>query len=698
MDKFLISSTSRQEKRRNINDDCDSSSTMHEKPLLKKQKQQRDFNEKWLTDITFKNWISKREQECGMITAYCKVCDCTVLNHKPALVKHMNTSKHVQNISSKSHTTPIQQMMKPKPEDELKKRAELKICAFLAQHNLSFSLVDDLIPFLKNTFTDSDTIKSIELGRTKATNTIKTVLGPILTQELVEKLKKTPFSIIMDETTDISVKKQCALTVIYYDEIDCVRTQFLDIYEVESGKAEDLCNNLLTWLQDRQIPLKNFVGFASDTTNSMVGEHHSVFSHLKLKVPHIACIKCSCHMIHLVAAKACLKLPRSVEDLLRSIGAHFSRSTKRQNKLKEFQDFFKVDIHKILSPATTRWLSLEACVNRTLEQYQVLGEYFKLEVFEDPSKVTEDILTSLNNRFTKIYLEFMSYILNLFNDFNRLFQSEKPLLHQLKPEVHKLIKTIASNYMDFNYCKTTDAYKIEYANPRFYLPLEKIYLGVAAQASINEFSTEIPPTQIADFRKTCLSFYIEALSQIRKRFSFEDPLFDLLENVLNPIKAQKFEVKDLSSVIKRFPNIETDTENLHKEWKKHAFLDFNKLNISPDLPVEEYWNKILQMRDGTGEPMFPNLKEIIMVLLVLPFSNACVERVFSQLKLIKSDNRNRLNTDTIAALMATKAAVKNATKFEPSKALMHARIKYSKERDNDGEGRYLLLFLIFFHK
>ncbi|KAF9406904.1 hypothetical protein HW555_012882 [Spodoptera exigua] len=608
MDKFLTSSkssTSRQEERGDINNDCDSSSTMREEPLPKKQKQQRDFNENWLTNTTFKNWISKREQECGTITAYCKVCNCTVLNHKPALVKHMNTAKHVQNISSKSQTIPIQQMLKPKPEDELRKRAELKICAFLAHHNLSFSLMDDLIPFLKNTFTDSNTIKSISLGRTKATNTIKTVLGPILTQELIDKLKKTPFSIIMDETTDISVKKQCALAVIYYDEVDCVRTQFLDIYEVKSGKAEDLCNSLLTWLEDRQIPLKNFVGFASDTTNSMVGEHHSVFSHLKQKVPHIACIKCSCHMIHLVASKACLKLPRSVEDFLRSIGAHFSRSTKRQNKLKEFQDFFGVDIHKILSPATTRWLSLEACVNRTLEQYQ-----------------------------------------------------------------------------------TTDAYKIEYANPRFFLPLEKIYIGVAAQASIDEFSREIPPTQIADFRKTCLSFYIEALAQIRKRFSFEDPLFDLLENVLNPIKAQKFEVKDLSCVIKRFPNIIIpDTENLHKEWKKHAFLDFSELNMSPDLPVEEYWNKILKMTDGTGEPMFPNLKEIIKVLLVLPFSNACVERVFSQLKLIKSDQRNRLNTDTIAALMATKAAVKNATTFEPSKALMHAKIKCNTDGDGDGEGR-----------
>ncbi|KAK9880336.1 hypothetical protein WA026_010221 [Henosepilachna vigintioctopunctata] len=54
---------------------------------------------------------------------------------------------------------------------------------------------------------------------------------------------------------------------------------------------------------------------------------------------------------------------------------------------------------------------------------------------------------------------------------------------------------------------------------------------------------------------------------------------------------------------------------------------------------------------------------------------------------MKSDHRNRPNTDTIAALRTTKAVVKNATTFEPSKALMHARIKYSKDSDDDGEGR-----------
>lgn len=101
-----------------------------------------------------------------------------------------------------------------------------------------------------------------------------------------------------------------------------------------------------------------FVGFSC---NVMAGSLHSVFTNLKNSIPNIACIKCSCHMIHLSASKACIKLPLSIEDVLRNIGSHFSRSHNRQVKYKEFQNSFEVEIHQILSPCTTRWLSLKAC-------------------------------------------------------------------------------------------------------------------------------------------------------------------------------------------------------------------------------------------------------------------------------------------------------------------------------------------------
>lgn len=113
-------------------------------------------------------------------------------------------------------------------------------------------------------------------------------------------------------------------------------------------------------------------------------------------------------MIHSCASKACLKVPRTVEDLLRNIAAHFSRSSFRKEKLREFQNYFKNEIHKILTPSTVRWLSLKACVDRILEQYDPLKEYLRQNVFDDLSKTTEEMLAAMENKFIKVYLEFMS--------------------------------------------------------------------------------------------------------------------------------------------------------------------------------------------------------------------------------------------------------------------------------------------------
>jgi len=248
-----------------------------------------------------------------------------------------------------------------------------------------------------------------------------------------------------------------------------------------------------------------FVGFSSDTCNVMAGSLHSVFTNLKKYIPNISCIKCSCHMIHLSASKACIKLPRSIEDVLRNIGSHFSRSHSRQMKYKEFQEFFKVEIHKILSPCTTRWLSLKACVDRILEQYPALKEYFRLLHFEDPSKTLEQIYDTLNNSFTIVYLEFMSYILGILTSFNTLFQGTGSLLYLLKPEIEKLLKTVCLNFMTIGYIRNlVTIINVSPNATEYQLPINEIYIGVTATESITNL---INSNEITKFYKSCQEFY-----------------------------------------------------------------------------------------------------------------------------------------------------------------------------------------------
>lgn len=641
------------------------------------------FNDAWLTEKQFKNWLKKCTDTKGTTSAMCKYCLCTLIPHKSALIKHLQTAKHKKLVSNVETSKSISEMIK-RPCEDAKKRAELKLAALIATKNLSFNLLDTLMPLLKDIFPDSEIAQKITLCRTKGQAVVKQILGPQCKETLVERLK-TPgkfFSSVIDETTDITVKKQCALSVISFnDTTNTVETNFFDLYEVESGTGENLCTEMLNKFREQNIPLENLVGFAADTTNAMVGAHNSVFTHLKDEIPNIACVKCSAHSIHLVASKACLKLPRSIEDMLRNIGAHFSRSSQRKSRLTEIQKFFDEEIHTILSPCTTRWLSLKPCVDRVLEQKLVLIEYFTQELSHDPSITTDNILKALHNLYFTVYLEFMSHTLTIFNDFNRLFQSEKPLLHCLKSEVEKLLVNLCSNYIQIQYLKRTDIHRIDFENPGRFVPLQNVYLGVAAQQSLEEMkkSPNPPPmTEIEDILKKCLAFYIESVKEIKQRFKFDDPIYQCLE-IVKPNVAQKFENKDMLDVITRFPVLSShiNHQELVKELREHAFLDFENLGLSTDMPADVYWKTLFLLKNSEGRERFPNLKKAISLLMVLPFSNACVERVFSKLKQIKTDHRNKLHTSTIAALMNTAEGTKESglIKFEPNQKMLRAKLK-----------------------
>lgn len=317
-------------------------------------------------------------------------------------------------------------------------------------------------------------------------------------------------------------------------------------------------------------------------------------------------------MIHLSASKACLKLPRSVEDLLRNIGSHFSRSYGRQEKLKEFQIFFQVDIHKILLPSNTRWLSLKACVDRILEQFDPLNAYFTETVFSDPSKTTEEMLKSMSNKFTKIYLEFMSYNLGLLNEFNLMFQAETPLLHKLKPETEKLLRVLCLNFMPLSFVKQNDVFNLNHLDSNNYLPLDQIYLGVQATDSFLQLKQDsnASSADLKLFLENCLHFYLELVTDLKKRFVFEDEIFEIID-IIDPKFAQSFKVKSLNHVIRRFPILKNfiNYQEVDNEWKDHALLDYKQFGLDNSKSAEEYWSQVFLLQNTAGSIRFPNLKK-----------------------------------------------------------------------------------------
>jgi hypothetical protein len=154
-----------------------------------------------------------------------------------------------------------------------------------------------------------------------------TVLGETEKLNLTKKLRETKFSILIDESTDVSTNKQLAIVVRYFDQNSGqVCSKFFELIQIVTAtnpeaNAEHLrvYEAVLSTFKETEIPIKNIIGFASDGANVMMGEKNSVSSRLTTECPGITIMKCICHSINLCVSEACKKLPRTCEDLARNI-------------------------------------------------------------------------------------------------------------------------------------------------------------------------------------------------------------------------------------------------------------------------------------------------------------------------------------------------------------------------------------------
>jgi hypothetical protein len=176
----------------------------------KKKRYVQKFLPCWLYDDQFKDWLEKRGE-----TPYCKFCQCSLSCAKTALVRHKENRKHKSLSSTREKSQSITSMLNAQSKPA---HIEIKICSFITEKNLPISIVEDLVPFLKNLFPSNEALEEVKLGKQKATNLIRQVLGFYSIQECITKLKSNKFSVIIGETTDLSTTSQLAILGVFFNE------------------------------------------------------------------------------------------------------------------------------------------------------------------------------------------------------------------------------------------------------------------------------------------------------------------------------------------------------------------------------------------------------------------------------------------------------------------------------------------------
>lgn len=257
-------------------------------------KYSKNFQNSWLSDKEFGKWVEAVKDNPDR--AFCKLCKATLRAQKNDLMKHAATAKHVKNAAS---------LVVPSIKTAFSEASkipclEIKIAAFVACHT-SVRNVDHLSELLNKEYSQGS--KDLKIHRTKCTAIIKNVIAPAILQEQIEEIKDNLFSLIIDESTDISCQKHLAICARFYSETENrIVSQFLGIVPVTVTTGEALYNAVKTFLE-AGIDLKKCFALGTNGASNLCGNNNSLYSRLKKDNSNILLIKCICHSLHLTLSK-----------------------------------------------------------------------------------------------------------------------------------------------------------------------------------------------------------------------------------------------------------------------------------------------------------------------------------------------------------------------------------------------------------
>ena len=160
---------------------------------------------------------------------------------------------------------------------------------------------------------------------------------------------------------------------------------------------------------------------------------------------------CPCHLIHRpnTSANASNKFQNiagfDMEDFCVDIFNWFDKSTNRKGLLANYCDFCDTEYKQIIKQANTRWLSLEAAVNRNLQIYSGLKSYFESQVTDAREGRFQRFHKHFEKAMTEIYLLFYQPIIPVFTPVNLLLQRKYPCAHILHDQIISFLRKFWEN-------------------------------------------------------------------------------------------------------------------------------------------------------------------------------------------------------------------------------------------------------------
>ncbi|KAL3615994.1 hypothetical protein CASFOL_040288 [Castilleja foliolosa] len=497
-----------------------------------------------------------------------------------------------------------------------------------------------------------------ELANACAVETLKMIVG-----EIGDGI----FCVLVDESGDCSGKEQMAVVLRFVDDRGFIVERFIGIVHVADTSAIALKDALQTLLSGFGLCVSKIRGQGYDGASNMKGQFGGLKTLIQKENPQAYYVHCFAHQLQL----ALVSMARKHEDvdwffLEVSRIVNFLRSSNKRQALllkKQVAHFANLIEDELVETGTglnqelsiaragdTRWGSHFRTLSRMVDLFESIIEVLEDLKSDRYSKGEPKSLLFVMQTFGFVFmLHLMVEVLSLTNDLSQALQKgdqDIVTAMQLVQVSKKKLQQMRDGGWEPFYEKVVgscDNLEIDVPD------MESRYVKGNKSKRLATILTNHNY-----FKNDCFLHVIDFIMQeLNDRFTPEN--IELLNCVacLSPCSSfQAFDTKSLVRLARFYPNDFVDVSDKELSSQLETYIECVKMdnNFSNLKGISDLCRTLVRTKK---HKTFKFLYTLLKLALSLPVATASVERVFSSMKYVKNELRNRMSNPWLNDCLVT---------------------------------------------
>ena len=654
------------------------------------------FNDLWLTDERFSNWLSKKNEKAGWCKVCCMAIDVTNLGLW-ALTRHHAGKKHMQRLppveksstssenithffappaasTSKetpaSHSKPQQTSIVSMIENHMVVDAEIRLSLMKIENKFSFRTVDALADTLPAMFPDSAIAKGMKMKKDKCGYVVKHAIAPYCEHLLLEQVSRSPvFALSFDESANKHIQKGQMDFIIRFwdDDKEIAQSRYLTSEFMGEATADDIMDTFNEAVSKKVAKPVDLLQISSDGPNvnlKFLKEYTKLRDFNQLP-PLLDIGTCGLHTVH-GSMKAGEKATKwEVGKTLKAMAGLLLEYPSRRSKYEKLTETSTFP----LPYCGHRWCENETCLERASSIWHDFIKYVKYLNSQPKSKQPGKgegkqwllLRQKIDDPLMPARMKLLEYVSSLLNEFLRGFQTDQPMVPFLCETLGSILRTILSMYINSSIMKKADnlakLLNIKPDEPNNFKQKDLIDLGMGARLLISTYkkSSSFKQSKLSEFYSGAQSFLSSLVTHMMEKSPLAQPtarmassliptrmvkasqrdlIIRMFTKLLEKLSAtERITVKEGNDAARQYTSFLTDVVDVNRE----KFLQFDKFVDR----VDSFFKQFMVTNE------YKEMWKVCKIVFILFHGQSAIERGFNLNKMTSEVNMKELTLTSL---------------------------------------------------